>query len=41
MTPSPTAELADAIAELEAYDDEEPRAVLQLVREILDLDAAA
>ena len=32
---SPTL-IADAIAELEAYDDEEHRAVLELVRELLD-----
>lgn len=32
--------IADAIRELELYDDEEHRVALQLVREILDLDAS-
>jgi len=36
LTPAP---IAEAIHELEAYDDTEHRAVLQLVRELLDLDA--
>ena len=42
MTQSPIASaIADAIAELEAYDDEEHRAVLALVRQILDQDEDA
>ena len=35
-TTTTTAEIADAIQELETYDDAEHRAVLDLVREILD-----
>lgn len=35
-----TTVIAEAIEELEAYDDTEHRAVLELVREILDLDDA-
>ena len=34
---TPTA-IAEAIAELELYDDIEHRAVLELVRELLDLN---
>jgi hypothetical protein len=42
MTQSVTdAAIADAIRELEFYEDEEYRAVLHLVREILDLDAGS
>jgi hypothetical protein len=38
MTTTPTL-IAEAIHELEAYDDTEHRAVLALVRELFDLDS--
>ncbi len=37
--PPDAALIAEAIAELAAYDDEEHRAALQLVRQVLTLDA--